>query len=260
MGKAFNIPVVSWQHSSRINPLKSVILNRQKNIPKLWVADSELIKEITIKRFSLRDSSVYILPLFTANKTAPKASKWKAGKRFKFVSLGRLHPVKGYDVLIQALALLDMETLPEFEINIAGIGPQEADLKALCIEHGITNLNFVGFKRNIPDYLAQHHAYLQTSHNEGLCIAAHEGMLAGLPILATPVGQLAHSVSPERGWRLGIADPASIAAVMRECLLSAAQVHVKGEAARDYVLENYSEDAFNRAITSILAKFEKIIA
>ena len=92
------------------------------------------------------------------------------------------------------------------------------------------------------------------------CIAAHEGMLAGLPILATPVGQLAHSVTPERGWQLTVNDPASIASAIRECLLSAEQVHIKGEAARDYVFENYSEYAFNRAITSILTKFEQITA
>ena len=260
VGKALGIPVISWQHNSRIDKMKYRILKRQKNIVKLWVADSDVIKAQTIERFSLPQDSVHIIPLFKANTQAPKAAAWQKGEAFKFVSLGRLHPNKGYDILIKALALLDRDGLPDFEINIAGIGEQEAPLKALCAELKVDDINFVGFKKDIPDYLAQHHAYLQPSHNEGLCIAAHEGMLAGLPILATPVGQLAHSVSPERGWRLGIADPASIAAVMRECLLSAAQVHVKGEAARDYVLENYSEDAFNRSITSILAKFEKIIA
>ncbi len=259
VGKALNIPVVTWQHSGRINWLKYLILKRQKNIAKLWVADSDIIKEITVRRFSLDENAVHILPLFTANAQAPKAVPCKDGETFKFVSLGRLHPIKGYGTLIRACALLKREDLPKFEINIAGIGPQEAALKALCRECGVDNVNFVGFKKDIPDYLAQHHAYLQPSHNEGLCIAAHEGMLAGLPILATPVGQLAHSVDQARGWQLKVNDSASIASTIRECLLSAEQVHIKGQAARDYVLENYSEDAFNRAITSILTKFEQII-
>ena len=66
VGKALNIPVVTWQHNSRIDRIKYAILKHQKDIPKLWVADSDTIKELTIERFALPHEAVHICLLYTS--------------------------------------------------------------------------------------------------------------------------------------------------------------------------------------------------
>src|SRR3546814_8837707 len=59
---------------------------------------------------------------------------------------------------------------------------------------GLENVRFVGFTDDAPAFLAGLHAYVQPSHHEGLCIAAHEAMLAALPVVGTAVGELPRSL------------------------------------------------------------------
>ncbi len=58
--------------------------------------------------------------------------------RLKLVSIGRLVPTKGHDVLIKACALLKSEYQIDFELQLIGSGPIQAELEALAQAQGVT--------------------------------------------------------------------------------------------------------------------------
>jgi len=58
-------------------------------------------------------------------------------KLLRLVSIGRLVPTKGHDVLIKACAALKNEHNINFELDLIGSGPIDAELKQLATEQGV---------------------------------------------------------------------------------------------------------------------------
>lgn len=119
--------------------------------------------------------------------TMPPAPR-RQHKRLTIGSVGRLHPVKGYDLLIRAFALLDNQRL---QLKIAGSGAEGAKLKALAQELGVAKrVQLVGFQEDLGTFLNSIDIYVQPSRCEGFGLALVQAMSQALPVVATPVGSL----------------------------------------------------------------------
>lgn len=203
-GKLLGIPVVSWQHSDYLKPANLAILRRSRCLTSRWIADSEAVRGFAVRRLGVPKELVTVWPPFVANPDAPVAREWDAQGPIRLGTLGRLHHSKQYAVLLRAFArarFLDAAACARLELHVGGDGPEQAELNALGTELGLNRvLHFHGFVAP-GAFLAHLHGYVQTSLKEGFCIAAHEGMQAGLPVITTRVGELVHSVSPgQTGW------------------------------------------------------------
>ncbi|GAA0811828.1 glycosyltransferase family 4 protein [Spirilliplanes yamanashiensis] len=104
------------------------------------------------------------------------------------LSVGRLHPQKRYDVLVDAAArwrALD----PAPVVVIAGSGPSYMALaqKASALRAPVTLL---GHRGDVPDLLAGADLAVITSDWEARQLFAQEALRAGLPLVATAVGGL----------------------------------------------------------------------
>lgn len=120
---------------------------------------------------------------------APKA---RPHKRLVIGSVGRLHPVKGYDLLINAFALIDNRRL---RLKIAGVGEELDDLKSLAKNLGISErVEFVGFQKDIYKFLDTVDVYVQSSLSEGFGLSVVEAMSQSLPVVVTPAGSLVEIV------------------------------------------------------------------
>lgn len=109
---------------------------------------------------------------------------------FNLAIVGRLDPVKGHDLAMKAIA--DNGLSPNLHLHIIGVGPCEAKLKALAKDLGIAHrVHFLGFQRNIYDYIAYSDVLLIPSLHEGLPYTLLEAMALGTPIIAARVGGLA---------------------------------------------------------------------
>jgi glycosyltransferase involved in cell wall biosynthesis len=109
---------------------------------------------------------------------------------FILTIVGRLAPVKGHHLAIKAIASKDLS--PNLHLYIIGMGPCEAKLKALAKELGVAHrVHFLGFRRNIYDYIAYSDGLLMPSLHEGLPYTLLETMALGTPIIASRVGGLA---------------------------------------------------------------------
>lgn len=98
----------------------------------------------------------------------------------RLLAMGRLHPNKGFDVLLRAIALL-----PRGHLYLAGAGPEEAALRALAAELGITErVSFLGWRRDIGALLAATDIFICSSRQEPLGNIVLEAWSAAKPVIA----------------------------------------------------------------------------
>lgn len=257
-GQRAGIPVVSWQHNAFLKPSNRWLLRARRRAALLWVADSASVARLTEQRLGLPPERVLTWPIFAADPAAPQARPWQPGAPLRLGSLGRLHPNKGYDLLVAALALLRADGFVApvpFTITVAGEGGDERALATAATAAGLTDLSFAGFTADTRGFLAGLHAYLQPSRREGFCIAAHEAMGAGLPVLGTATGEMAHTIEPGRsGWLVPPGDVPALAAALRDLLSAPEGLAAMGQVARDKVLTRFSQQQFAQTAADILAR------
>jgi glycosyltransferase involved in cell wall biosynthesis len=145
------------------------------------------------------------------------------------LSVGRLVPVKGYDVLIRAAAVAAAAApvaapsgpgAPPTTLVIVGDGPERARLTELAHRLNV-NLRLPGFvaRHDVALWMAGADLYVQPSRRlpsgrtEGLPVATLEALACGVPVLASATGGLAELPhGPPRLWLVPPDDPAALAA------------------------------------------------
>jgi glycosyltransferase involved in cell wall biosynthesis len=133
-------------------------------------------------------------PVSAAERAAARRRLWL--ERPTVLSVGRLVPIKGFDLLIDAVA----DGLPgaDVAVVILGAGPEEASLRAHALRRGVA-LRLPGFvpRDQIPEWFAAADLYVQPSRvlpsgrTEGLPMATLEALAVGLPVIASRSGGLA---------------------------------------------------------------------
>ncbi len=154
-------------------------------------------------------------------------------------ALGRLSPVKGYHVLIEAMALL--KDVP-VELVLVGDGPE-----APRLDESIRALGVAARVRRIPA-IANHHAILHAfdifcapSLQEGLGLAAMDAMARGTCVIASNVGGLPDLIRDgETGRLVPAGDAAALAAAIRGLASDAAARTRLGSAGRRFVEREFT--------------------
>jgi glycosyltransferase involved in cell wall biosynthesis len=101
------------------------------------------------------------------------------------VSVGRLHPVKGYDFAIEACKIIKDKGI-DIKWLVIGDGGERTELEELIIQNQVQN-NFIllGMKENPHPYIKMADLYVQTSRFEGKSRAIEEAKIHKKPILVT---------------------------------------------------------------------------
>ncbi len=101
------------------------------------------------------------------------------------LGLGRLHADKGFDTAIRALARLPRPVLGGAVLAIAGIGPEEDNLKALARTEGVADrVHFLGWRRDAGALLRAADVFVCSSRVEPLGNMVIEAWSAGCPVVA----------------------------------------------------------------------------
>jgi len=96
------------------------------------------------------------------------------------LALGRLHQVKGFDVLIRAAALL-----PEVHVLIAGEGPERDSLQALIASLNVQDrVKLLGWRTDTGPLLKTADLFVSSSRHEPLGNMVLEAFSAARPVLA----------------------------------------------------------------------------
>lgn len=100
------------------------------------------------------------------------------------VAAGRMTKEKGFDLLIEAIAIL---ANPRIHLVLLGNGPLLESLKQLAIEKGVAaQVMFVGFQSNPYVWFAHADAFLLSSRYEGFPNVVLEALTCGTPVIAMP--------------------------------------------------------------------------
>jgi glycosyltransferase involved in cell wall biosynthesis len=255
-GALCHIPVVSWKHSAD----SKWYIRRFQRLSKLWIADSEDVGRYLRENLGVDDRRVATWPLFTPSAPPAPMPRWTGAGPLRIGSAGRLTPQKNYDLLVRSIDRLrseDPETFSRIQVSVAGDGPRRDELQRLIDSLNLQDhFRLVGWVDDISDYLRGLHLYIQPSAYEGMCIAAHEAMAAGLPIIATPVGELRRSVqSGITGMLIEGDTVAGTATAIGHFVKHPAALQACGERARDYVERSMGRGAFSQAANRV---FEQI--
>jgi glycosyltransferase involved in cell wall biosynthesis len=164
--------------------------------------------------------------------------------RLLLITVGRLVEAKGYGDLLDALDEL-RRTYPQVLLAIVGAGDYLQKIiekiKSLGLEE---HVRLLGLRANVPILLAASDIYVSASHSEGLPISILEAMSAGLPVVATGVGDIPLIVKPDFGVCVPAHQPAQIAAALRDFIENPDKRIGFGSIAREYVVRNHSSSGW----------------
>lgn len=171
----------------------------------------------------------------------------------RIVSVGRLVPKKGFDVLLQACGLLAERRVP-FTLDIVGTGPLHAELTELATQLDIADrVRLLGSRthRDVLAELASAEVFalapviMPNGDRDGIPNVILEAMATGLPVVATAVSGIPEVVTPETGILVDQRRPDQLAdalaavlgdAQLRAVLGAAAQRHIREECSWPHVI------------------------
>lgn len=246
-GPMMGLPVIAWQHAAFLKPWNRRLMRVLQGRAQLWVADSHSVAQLTRARLAVPDDRLETWPIFAADPAMPAASAWRPGTPLRIGSLGRLHPVKGYDVLAEAFVRLRnhgfVAPVP-LAVTIAGEGAERGRLEALVRQHDLP-ITLPGYVSDPAGFLQRQHLYIQPSRSEGFCISVHEALNAALPVIASRVGEPAHTILENHtGWLAPPSDAKALAQALRAAVTRPEALGGMGRIARAALLESYSRERF----------------
>ncbi|HZU37761.1 MAG TPA: GT4 family glycosyltransferase PelF [Gemmataceae bacterium] len=156
--------------------------------------------------------------------------------------VARLDYLKDHATAIRTMARL-APRCPRAKLLLVGEGPQrphiEEAIRALNVS---TQVQLLGYRRDIPQVLAAADIFLLTSISEGIPLTVIEAMAAGLPVVATRVGGLAEVVEEGRsGWLVPTGDDAALAEALEKLARDPAKRAEMGKQGRTRALDLFSE-------------------
>lgn len=168
---------------------------------------------------------------------------------FLFLAVGNPRPEKGFEDLIDAVALLPAGQ--DVRVVVAGT-LNESDYCRMLLrrvdERQVGDrCRFLGFRQDTAALYAAADAFVLSSRSEGLPMVILEAMMAGLPVVATRVGGIPDAVG-EQTLLVDAAQPAQLATamarlatepVLAENLAAAGKAHVERAFGVERMVDEY---------------------
>ncbi|MFD6530883.1 glycosyltransferase family 4 protein [Streptomyces sp. NPDC060184] len=184
------------------------------------------------------------------------------------VACGRLVPVKGFSVLLEALARLGPVQRPHASpaqphLALIGVGPEEAHLRRRAAKLGLER--HVTFLGDIPrhealGWMSVADVAVVPSLWESFCYVCAEMMALGRPVVASHVDSLRELIPDDSfGYRVPVVGPSgsrhigpdALAGCLRAALEHPVEATARGMRARDRIMENFTNERFGQRISTI---------
>ncbi|AOY88851.1 glycosyl transferase [Marinobacter salinus] len=108
------------------------------------------------------------------------------GNTLNVIAIGRLEPVKGFQTLIKAWAMRT-DSLPQAHLTLFGDGSERKKLEQLISELGLDDVTLAGFRTDLNSIYKRAQLTVISSEREGFPYVLIESLLAGCPVISTPV-------------------------------------------------------------------------
>ncbi len=172
-------------------------------------------------------------------------------------AVGRLHPEKAFDVLIRCAASL-LEQGFDFELAIAGDGPERARLEALIRDGGHADrIRLLGHCTETLDLYQAMDVFVLSSMREGLPNVLLEAMALEVPVVATQVAGVPRLVQhEENGLIVAPGDSAALADAVSKLLCDNGLRSRLATAGRRTIEERFS---FAKRMEKIRAVYDRVM-
>lgn len=103
---------------------------------------------------------------------------------FNLISIGRLVPQKGYDLLIPIISKLVKEGI-SVHLYILGTGVEKEKLENIITAEGMNdNIHLLGFQRNPYSFMKKMNLFVCSSRSEGYSLVIAEALTLELPVIS----------------------------------------------------------------------------
>lgn len=172
---------------------------------------------------------------------------------FLVAGIGRLVPQKNFPTFLSAFSLLFRQR-PHCRFVIAGTGPEEANLRRIAAELGISGC-FLGFLADTRRFYHACDTLLLPSFYEGLPVTALEAMASGIPVVASTVDGLQDLIrSGENGFLSRTQQPEEFAKLLLHLHDSFDERKRIAVAARAHVQAHYEARVLTRQLEQLYLK------
>jgi colanic acid/amylovoran biosynthesis glycosyltransferase len=183
------------------------------------------------------------------------------------LSVARLVPKKGLQVLLQALLLLRREGM-DCRLQIIGEGPEEKALKNFCLANDLDGaVTFTPFvpRHTLPDYFRRAAIFVlpcmvaDDGDRDGIPNVMAEAMACGLPVVSTMISAIPELVEHGRtGLLTAPGDAVALAAAIRQLLTNETLRHTMAVAARKQVETFFTTTAATAALRRVFENTEPV--
>jgi glycosyltransferase involved in cell wall biosynthesis len=175
-------------------------------------------------------------------------------------AVGRLAPVKGYEVAIESFArLMYSPTRRDIRLVLVGDGPSRGDLERLAREKGLTDrILFPGFTDRPQDIYPALDVFLMPSLNEGLPLALIEAMACQCCPIAMGVGGVPEViVDASLGWLVEPGEQEHFFEAMKAVVqMNGDELAKMGRHAHEYVVRRFDAQVQLAAIADLIERTE----
>ncbi len=262
-GRITGIPVVASLHSEGEDP------DRLRSSLETWALRFGARRVIGVGRVvaeanshRLRGHRLDIIPnpverapsLSPGERTKLRSAMGATSSGPLIICVGRLTAQKGHRDLLTAFADL-VAAHPSAALAIAGEGKMRGELEQEIRRLGLEkNARLLGAQEGVPRLLAASDIFVTASQIEGLPLAVLEAMAAGLPVVATEVGDIPNLVSSHTGILVPPGQPSLLQESLDTLIRDPHRAKRLGEAGREHVSVEYSVDTWVRKLLSLYSE------
>jgi len=261
LGKLFRVPVVvteqapwrPWLEQDGVVRRQAVWAARQA---RFQVAISTAVKD-SIEHFTGALENLVVVPDAVDGSVFTLPANGRPRTRNRILFVGAVRPVKGLDILLEAVRLLEQRGR-DVELVVIGEGHfdryrrEQARLERLSHELGLSGrVRFVGRKpvSELVGAMQESAALVLPSRAESLGMVLVEALACGTPVVATRCGGPEDIVTPEVGVLVPPEDPAALADGITSVLDGGDRY--EPAVLRAHALERFGEDVVGARVAEL---------
>lgn len=187
------LPVVLSLRSDRLRlgGIRAHVLRYALRNADRVVANSKAGRHYLTANVKVSPEKILLIPNAVSSPAAPDPGKRDLSPGLDVIGfVGRLSPEKRIDMLVDAFAIL-LQDHPEAHLVLVGDGTERARLTALIQEKGLGNsVEMTGMIEGVAAQMARFSCLVLPSVYEGSPNVVLEALAGGVPVIASPVGDL----------------------------------------------------------------------